>query len=52
VARDRAIVIALVRMLRWRIDVQGLEHVPPRGGAVLAFNHHSYLDFVMVGGRW
>jgi 1-acyl-sn-glycerol-3-phosphate acyltransferase len=44
-----AVIIALVRMLRWRIDVQGLEHVPPRGGAVLAFNHHSYLDFVMVG---
>ena len=44
-----ALVIAFVRLLRWRIDVQGLEHVPRRGGAVLAFNHHSYLDFVMVG---
>jgi 1-acyl-sn-glycerol-3-phosphate acyltransferase len=43
------IVIVLVRVLRWRIDVQGLEHVPRRGGAVLAFNHHSYLDFLMVG---
>ena len=44
-----ALVIAFVRLLRWRIDVQGLEYVPRRGGAVLAFNHHSYLDFVMVG---
>ncbi len=43
------LVIAFVRVLRWRIDVQGLAHVPRRGGAVLAFNHHSYLDFVMVG---
>jgi 1-acyl-sn-glycerol-3-phosphate acyltransferase len=43
-----AIVTTLVRVLRWRIDVRGLEHVPRRGGAVLAFNHHSYLDFIMV----
>jgi len=44
-----AIIILAVRVLRWRIDVQGLEHVPDRGGAVLAFNHHSYVDFMMVG---
>jgi 1-acyl-sn-glycerol-3-phosphate acyltransferase len=44
-----AIIILAVRVLRWRIDVQGLEHVPARGGAVLAFNHHSYVDFMMVG---
>jgi 1-acyl-sn-glycerol-3-phosphate acyltransferase len=43
------IVIVVVRLLRWRIDVRGLEHVPRRGGAVLAFNHHSYVDFMMVG---
>lgn len=36
------------RILRWRIDVGGLEHVPTAGGAVLAFNHHSYVDFVMA----
>ncbi len=39
----------LVRVLGWRIDVRGLDHVPRTGGVVLAFNHHSYLDFVMVG---
>jgi 1-acyl-sn-glycerol-3-phosphate acyltransferase len=43
-----AVVVGLVRLLRWRIRVEGLEHVPRHGGAVLAFNHHSYLDFVML----
>jgi len=43
-----AICIVLVRVGRWRIDVQGLEHVPSNGGAVVAFNHHSYNDFVML----
>jgi 1-acyl-sn-glycerol-3-phosphate acyltransferase len=43
-----ALVILLVRLFRWRIDVQGLEHVPRSSGAVLAFNHHSYVDFVML----
>jgi 1-acyl-sn-glycerol-3-phosphate acyltransferase len=38
----------IVRLMGWRVDVQGLERVPRRGGAVLAFNHHSYFDFVMV----
>lgn len=42
------LVIIVVRLLGWRIDVQGLEHVPHDRGAVLAFNHHSYADFVMV----
>ena len=42
------VVIALVRLLRWRVDVRGLEHLEGRDGAVLAFNHHSYFDFVMV----
>ncbi len=43
-----AVVVALVRLVRWRIDVQGLRHVPQEGGAVLAFNHHSYVDFIML----
>ncbi len=33
---------------RWRVRVHGLSHVPASGGAVLAFNHHSYVDFVLV----
>lgn len=43
-----AVVITIVRLLRWRIDARGLEHVPREGGAVIAFNHHSYADFVMA----
>jgi 1-acyl-sn-glycerol-3-phosphate acyltransferase len=29
-----------------RITYQGLEHIPPRGGAVVAINHTSYVDFL------
>jgi 1-acyl-sn-glycerol-3-phosphate acyltransferase len=42
------VVVAFVRLSRWRVRVQGLGHVPHTGGAVLAFNHHSYVDFVML----
>lgn len=43
-----AIVITLANLARWRIRVEGLEHVPRRRGAVLAYNHYSYVDFLMV----
>ncbi|MEX0836007.1 MAG: lysophospholipid acyltransferase family protein [Nitriliruptor sp.] len=42
------LVVAFVRLCWWQVDVQGLTNVPRQGGAVLAFNHHSYLDFVML----
>lgn len=32
-----------------RIDMTGTEHIPREGGAVIACNHNSYLDFVMAG---
>ncbi|WP_171162879.1 1-acyl-sn-glycerol-3-phosphate acyltransferase [Streptomyces sp. I05A-00742] len=32
-----------------RLDVQGTEHVPQRGGAVLVSNHIGYLDFLFCG---
>nr|WP_202446908.1 lysophospholipid acyltransferase family protein [Streptomyces sp. SID5468] len=32
-----------------RFDMEGTEHVPRRGGAVLVSNHISYLDFVFCG---
>jgi 1-acyl-sn-glycerol-3-phosphate acyltransferase len=32
-----------------RFDIQGTEHVPRRGGAVLVSNHIGYLDFVFAG---
>jgi len=31
------------------LDVRGGEHVPRTGGAVIASNHVSYLDFIFVG---
>lgn len=36
-------------LLGWEVRVEGLEHVPEDGGAVLAFNHHGYVDVVFVG---
>ncbi|MEU1984621.1 lysophospholipid acyltransferase family protein [Nocardia sp. NPDC019395] len=32
-----------------RMDIRGQEHIPRTGGAVLAVNHTSYLDFMEVG---
>ncbi len=39
----------LFRLLGLRIDVHGEERVPPRGPAVLAANHVSFLDFLLLG---
>jgi 1-acyl-sn-glycerol-3-phosphate acyltransferase len=43
-----ALLVPWFVLARWRIDVQGLEHVPSEGGAVVAFNHHSYADAIML----
>lgn len=32
-----------------RIDMEGTEHIPREGGALLAVNHISYVDYVMAG---
>jgi 1-acyl-sn-glycerol-3-phosphate acyltransferase len=37
------------RALGLHLDVQGSHHVPRVGGAVLASNHVSYLDFIFAG---
>jgi 1-acyl-sn-glycerol-3-phosphate acyltransferase len=37
------------RLLGQRIDLQGTEHVPRRGGVLLAVNHVGYVDFVYGG---
>ncbi|MCP2327766.1 1-acyl-sn-glycerol-3-phosphate acyltransferase [Hamadaea flava] len=46
-------VIALARtmftLLDMRVRVEGGEHVPRTGGAVIACNHISYLDFIFCG---
>ncbi|SCG74451.1 lysophospholipid acyltransferase family protein [Micromonospora humi] len=39
----------MFRALDLRLDVRGSEHVPATGGAVLASNHVSYLDFIFCG---
>lgn len=40
---------AMFRLLDLRIRTEGTEHVPTDGGAVLASNHISYLDFAFCG---
>jgi 1-acyl-sn-glycerol-3-phosphate acyltransferase len=35
-------------LARWRIRVEGVENVPQDGAAIIAFNHHSYADAVML----
>jgi 1-acyl-sn-glycerol-3-phosphate acyltransferase len=46
-------VIFAAKSLFWaldlRITVDGAEHIPRTGGAVLASNHVSYLDFIFAG---
>ncbi|MBT8225564.1 MAG: 1-acyl-sn-glycerol-3-phosphate acyltransferase [Dactylosporangium sp.] len=37
------------RALDFRITVEGAEHLPTTGGAVLASNHVGYLDFFFAG---
>lgn len=39
----------MFRALDLRIDMQGTENVPRKGGAVLVSNHIGYLDFVFCG---
>lgn len=39
----------MFRALGLRFTVEGAEHVPQTGGAVLSSNHVSYLDFMFVG---
>lgn len=39
--------ILLVRLLRWQVITEGLEHVPRTGGAVVTWNHTGHIDFVM-----
>lgn len=39
----------MFRVLDMKIDIEGAEHIPTTGGAVLASNHVSYLDFIFCG---
>lgn len=44
----KAVAGTLKSLLRCKIDAHGLRHVPTQGGAILAFNHHSYADFIAL----
>lgn len=53
-----ALVLLCHRICGWRIDAEGLEHVPD-GGAVMTWNHTGHLDVVATAvpvhrwtGRW
>lgn len=39
----------MFRLLDLKITIEGAHHVPRTGGAVLASNHVSYLDFIFAG---
>jgi 1-acyl-sn-glycerol-3-phosphate acyltransferase len=39
----------MFRVLDLQITVEGAHHIPRTGGAVLASNHVSYLDFIFAG---
>ncbi|NJC10456.1 lysophospholipid acyltransferase family protein [Micromonospora profundi] len=39
----------MFRVLDLKINIEGAHHVPRTGGAVLASNHVSYLDFIFAG---
>ena len=39
----------LFRALGLRFQLDGTEHVPKSGGVLLAFNHVSYIDFILGG---
>ncbi len=43
------IAFAVMRAQRWRVHVQGVEHLPRHGGAVIAANHTSFWDFFTSG---
>lgn len=43
------LVTLFLRLMRWRIEFEGLENVPRTGGLIVTFNHHSYADFFVSG---
>ena len=44
-----AIIRFLVRLLGWRVDAAGLEHLPRTGPVLVVANHVSYLDPILLG---
>ena len=47
----RRIVKPVIRFLMWvllRMEMRGLEHIPPEGGVILAISHTNFLDPVLA----
>ncbi len=44
-----AAALSVMRARKWDLSTSGWEHVPAEGGAVIASNHVSYIDFVFLG---
>ncbi|WP_157244864.1 lysophospholipid acyltransferase family protein [Nonomuraea typhae] len=44
-----ALARTLFKVMDYRFHMEGTEHVPRTGGAVLVSNHISYLDFIFAG---
>ena len=40
---------SVMRLQRWRVSVEGAEHLPRHGGVVIAANHTSFWDFFTTG---
>lgn len=40
---------AAMRLLRWRVQISGLDHVPGSGPVLVVANHVSYLDPILIG---
>ncbi|MDQ1287824.1 MAG: hypothetical protein QG622_1389 [Actinomycetota bacterium] len=41
--------LGIFRTLGLRVTLEGTEHIPAEGGAIIACNHVGYLDFTFVG---
>src|SRR3954464_10010882 len=41
--------LVVFRLLRFRFDVRGSQHVPVEGGAIICSNHVSFFDFTFLG---
>src|ERR671921_224036 len=37
------------KLMDFRFQLAGVDHIPRQGGALLAFNHVSYVDFILGG---
>lgn len=40
---------AAMRLLRWRVHISGLDHIPASGPVLVVANHVSYLDPILIG---